>query len=101
MQPFGMPGHRTLGDILSDRKVPPRHRRRALVVEDQRRIIWLVGITTSESTRVQAGTARVVRISTEELPHKTIPTGMGIEFCNMSDATEQKLEQLLAQLRPS
>jgi len=62
MQPFGMPGHRTLGDILSDHKVPPRHRRRALIVEDQRRIIWLVGVTTSESTRVEPHAPRVVRI---------------------------------------
>jgi tRNA(Ile)-lysidine synthase len=62
MQPFGMAGHRTLGDILSDRKVPPRHRRRTLVVEDQGRIIWLVRVTTSETTRVHARTSRVVRI---------------------------------------
>jgi len=62
IQPFGMPGHRALGDMLSDHKVPPRHRRRSLVVEDQHRIIWLVGITTCESTRVQPRTRRVTRI---------------------------------------
>jgi len=65
MRPFGMAGRRSIGDILSDRKSPPRRRRHALVVEDQRRIVWLVGITTCDSTRVNPGTRRIVRVDVD------------------------------------
>jgi tRNA(Ile)-lysidine synthetase-like protein len=65
MQPFGMRGRRTLGDILSDRKVPARHRAHALVVEDRLRIVWLVGCSTCETTRVRTDTARVLRVDVE------------------------------------
>ncbi len=63
MRPFGMRGRRKLSDVFIDRKIPARRRPHSLVVEDGREIVWLVGVTTSESTRVAGGPSDVVRIT--------------------------------------
>jgi len=63
MCPFGMRGHKKLSDIFIDRKIPHRHRQNAFVVEDQREIVWLVGVTTSESTRVTNESTSIVRLT--------------------------------------
>ncbi|MDH3197747.1 MAG: tRNA lysidine(34) synthetase TilS [Candidatus Krumholzibacteria bacterium] len=65
MRSFGMRGHKKLSDILVDRKVPLRRREGALVVEDAREILWLVGVATSESGRVDEGCRRVLRVRVE------------------------------------
>jgi tRNA(Ile)-lysidine synthase len=61
MTPFGMKGTKKLSDIFIDRKIPHRRRAEAWVVEDARGILWLVGVTTRESTRVTDATTSVVR----------------------------------------
>lgn len=63
MRPFGMRGHKKLSDIFIDRKIPHRHRQDAFVVEDRREIVWLVGVTTSESTRVTNKSTSIVRLT--------------------------------------
>jgi tRNA(Ile)-lysidine synthase len=65
MQPFGMDGHKKLSDIFIDKKIPYRRRSTVLVVEDRREIVWVVGVTTSESTRVGADAREVVEIRVE------------------------------------
>jgi tRNA(Ile)-lysidine synthetase-like protein len=62
MRPFGMSGRKKLSDIFIDRKIPYRCRSNALVVEDRREIVWLAGVTTSESTRVTDETREVVEL---------------------------------------
>jgi len=65
MQPFGMSGSKKLSDIFIDRKIPGRQRGAALVVEDAEEILWLVGVTTAEKSRVAPGTDKIVRITVQ------------------------------------
>jgi tRNA(Ile)-lysidine synthase len=53
LRPFGMSGRRKLQDYLVDRKVPRSERDRVpIVVDDQDRIVWVVGHTVAEDFRV-------------------------------------------------
>jgi tRNA(Ile)-lysidine synthetase-like protein len=63
MRPFGMKGNKKLSDIFIDKKIPLRRRDKALVVCDQKRILWLVGVGTSETARITAGTGDVLKIT--------------------------------------
>jgi tRNA(Ile)-lysidine synthase len=66
MQPFGMTGTKKLSDIFIDKKVPGRERARSLVVTDAEEILWLVGVTTCEKSRIDHDTDKVVRITVED-----------------------------------
>ena len=63
MRPFGMNGHKKLSDIFVDRKIPARERAESLVVSDRNEVVWLVGVATSENTRVGDDSSQVVRIT--------------------------------------
>lgn len=59
MRPLGMPGTKKVSDILTDARVPSSRRRHALVVEDARGIVWLVGHRIDQRVRiVEPGTTR-------------------------------------------
>jgi tRNA(Ile)-lysidine synthase len=66
MQPFGMNGTKKLSDIFTDKKIPVRKRATSLVITDANDILWLVGVTTSEKSRVGSGTREIVRILVEK-----------------------------------
>jgi tRNA(Ile)-lysidine synthase len=66
MRPFGMQGSKKLSDIFTDCKIPGRERSRALVVTDAEEILWLVGVATSEKSRVGRDTGKVVRITIDQ-----------------------------------
>jgi tRNA(Ile)-lysidine synthetase-like protein len=68
MQPFGMDGHKKLSRIMSERAVARHDRWSNLVVEDQARIVWAVGLTTSEHTRITDDTRRVLQLSLRTRP---------------------------------
>ena len=68
MRPFGMEGTKKLSDIFADKKIPGRERARTLVVADADEIVWIVGVTTSEKSRVAPKSDKVVRISLEPEP---------------------------------
>lgn len=63
IQPFGMKGSKKLSDIFVDKKIPSRDRQKAVVVADADEILWVVGVTTNEGSRVTDRTGRVVRIT--------------------------------------
>jgi tRNA(Ile)-lysidine synthase len=63
MRPFGMKGRKKLSDIFSDKKIPLRQRDKSLVVTDQKQILWLVGVTTNEASRITAETEKILKIS--------------------------------------
>ncbi len=65
LQPFGMKGSKKLSDIFIDEKIPLRRRDKALVVCDRKRILWLVGLATSESARITADTENVLKITVD------------------------------------
>jgi tRNA(Ile)-lysidine synthase len=63
MRPFGMKGSKKLSDIFIDRKIPLRRRDKTLVIADRKQILWLVGVTTTESTRITGETDNVLKIT--------------------------------------
>jgi tRNA(Ile)-lysidine synthase len=65
MRPFGMHGTRKVSDILIDAKVPARARGYVPVVRNGERIVWLVGVKTSEDYRIGPHTSRTVRLKWE------------------------------------
>jgi tRNA(Ile)-lysidine synthase len=67
MRPHGMRGTRKVSDILIDAKVPVRRRAAVPVVRDGGRIVWLVGVKTSEDYRVGPRTKRTVALVWEPL----------------------------------
>jgi len=68
MQPFGMPGHKRLTRLLADKAVARHDRPAHLVVEDRERIVWAVGLTTSEHTRITEVTQRVLQLRIRTRP---------------------------------
>jgi tRNA(Ile)-lysidine synthase len=65
IRPFGMVGTRKVSDVLIDAKVPARMRPRVPVVRDGERIVWVVGIKSSEEYRTGPRTERTVRLTWE------------------------------------
>jgi tRNA(Ile)-lysidine synthetase-like protein len=65
MRPHGLVGHKRLARLYQERGIPSDLRPGMLVVEDQERIIWAVGVTTSEETRITSSTQRVLRLTLE------------------------------------
>jgi tRNA(Ile)-lysidine synthase len=63
IQPFGMRGSKKLSDILIDKKVPGRERSRLMVISDAKRILWLIGIATSEAGRIGQKTQKILKIT--------------------------------------
>lgn len=62
LQPLGMAGRKAVSDLLTDAEVPPHRRAHQLVVEDAKRILWVVGHRIHHAARVTASTERVVRM---------------------------------------
>ncbi|MEJ2721504.1 MAG: tRNA lysidine(34) synthetase TilS [bacterium] len=66
MQPFGMSGTKKLSDIFIDKKIPASRRGGTPVITDSEDILWVVGIATSEKTRVDERTGKIVKISVQK-----------------------------------
>ena len=64
MQAFGMQGQKKLTELYRERGIPWDDRRSMLVLTDRRsRIIWAVGITTAEPTRITDQSCRILRVT--------------------------------------
>lgn len=62
MRPLGMTGHKKLSDLFIDRKVPRRFREWAILIKKDETIHWVLGLGTSEESRIQPGTKRALRL---------------------------------------
>ncbi|MEM7298465.1 MAG: tRNA lysidine(34) synthetase TilS [Bacteroidota bacterium] len=60
--PFGMEGTKKVSDFLVDTKVPRAEKNEVLVVEDQEKIVWVVGMRISERCKIKTSTKEVLRI---------------------------------------
>lgn len=67
MIPFGMRDQKKLQDIFVDKKISKRDRARAAVVVDDEKIIWVVGITASESARIAGESRNAIRLTAIEI----------------------------------
>ena len=63
--PLGMAGGKKLQDIFVDKKIPKRERARAAVVCDDEKILWVVGVVTSERAKVTQDTVEAIRLTAE------------------------------------
>jgi tRNA(Ile)-lysidine synthetase-like protein len=62
IQPLGMPGHRKLQDLLTDRKVPVAVRRQLPVVCDEEKILWVAGYCVSDTVKLTPATRSALRM---------------------------------------
>lgn len=62
LQPLGMEGTKKVSDLLTDAQVPAHRRASTLVVCDERRIVWVVGLRLAHPVRVRPDTNRCVRL---------------------------------------
>ncbi len=58
--PFGMQGQKKLSDFLTDVKVPPHEKARVYVLLSGDQIVWVVGYRSSEATRIDQNTKKVL-----------------------------------------
>lgn len=63
--PLGMSGSKKLQDVFVDKKIPKRDRARAAVVCDDEKILWVVGVVTSELGKVTEDTIEAIRLTAE------------------------------------
>jgi len=61
--PLGMSGHKKLQDVFVDKKIPKRQRARAAVVCDDEKILWVVGVVTSELSKVTPATREAIHLT--------------------------------------
>lgn len=75
MRPLGAPGTRLVSDVLTDARVPSRHRRTALVLAAGDAIVWLVGVRLAEAARLRPDSAAAVRLRwhARDTPHPEGP----------------------------
>jgi len=71
--PFGMTGHKKVGDLLLERRVPRSQRERTLVVEDDAGVLWVPGVGQAERTRLLSSTRRAVTLRL--VPRAAAPEG--------------------------
>lgn len=65
--PFGMAGTKKLQDVFVDKKIHRRERTHAVVVTDGEKILWIVGVLASESTRIAGPIRNAITLSAEAL----------------------------------
>jgi tRNA(Ile)-lysidine synthase len=61
--PFGMEGHKKVGDFLTDQKVPIVERKRQFVLLSGDDIVWVVGRRTDERFRIDKKTENILKIT--------------------------------------
>lgn len=62
-QPFGMKGTKLISDYLTDLHFSRLDKRKSLVLTDDEGIVWLVGLRTSERTRISKKTKDILLIT--------------------------------------
>lgn len=65
--PLGLKGSKKLQDIFVDQKTDLGERDRIPVIEDGKKIVWVVGYRMSEDAKVTPATRKVVRLSAKNI----------------------------------
>jgi tRNA(Ile)-lysidine synthase len=65
ISPMGMTGSKKLQDVFVDKKIPRRRRATAVVVCDDEKILWVVGIVASELGKVSVQSRKGIRITSD------------------------------------
>ncbi len=65
--PFGLKGRKKLQDIFVDEKIDLDERDRIPVIDDGRKIVWVVGYRISDDVKVTPDTRKIIRIRAERI----------------------------------
>lgn len=65
--PLGMKGTKKIYDYMSDRKIPKRIRERSVVIQDSKKILWLVGHEISELAKIDEQTKSILVIRSKHI----------------------------------
>jgi tRNA(Ile)-lysidine synthase len=68
--PLGQSEEKKVGKFLTAQRAPDRLRRRILIVEDSRGILWVAPLRISEQARIRPGTRRILEIRIRPGPLK-------------------------------
>jgi len=60
--PLGMQNHKKLKNFFIDEKIPRLQRKKKIIIQDQKRIIWVAGMRINESVKVTSRTTHVLRM---------------------------------------
>ena len=63
MIPLGMKGSKLLSDIIKDAKIPTNKKKDVLVLEDENKILWCVGIRLGANSIANEQTKNILKIS--------------------------------------
>jgi len=66
MTPLGMNGSKLISDILTDEKQPSHEKKNSYLLEDQSRIIWLIGLRRDEKSKVKEANRQILRLRVEQ-----------------------------------
>lgn len=58
--PLGMTGKKKLQDVFVDKKIPRQKRAKVAVVADDEKILWVVGIVSSETGKITKATKKAI-----------------------------------------
>ena len=61
-QPLGLRGHKKVKDLLIDRKVPKILRDEVLVLTDQEKIVWVIGIEINALCKLTPRSQRILKV---------------------------------------
>jgi tRNA(Ile)-lysidine synthase len=63
MRPIGMNGSKLLSDIIKDAKTPSHLKKDILIVEDEEKILWCVGIKISSEAIATDNSEQIIKVS--------------------------------------
>ena len=63
MKPLGMKGSKLLSDIIKDAKIASHLKKDILIVEDEEKILWCVGIKISTEAIANDNTEKIIKVS--------------------------------------
>ena len=63
MKPLGMKGSKLLSDIIKDAKIPSHLKKDILIVKDEEKILWCVGIKISAEAIADDNTEKIIKVS--------------------------------------
>ena len=66
-RPFGLNGSKKLQDFFTDIKMPVHLRKRAPLLVNGKKILWVIGYRTEESGRIDEQTKTVLRVQVQKL----------------------------------
>lgn len=62
-QPIGMKGSKKISDYLSDAKIPSSEKKEQLVLTNDGKIIWMIGLRIDERFKVKRETKKILQLS--------------------------------------